>query len=354
VIVFDIETGPVTETELKRLMPPFDEAAVKTGNYGEEAAAKKIAKAERPPRPEIKIRDRDPKLVIAEVGGEPIASGIYDRLVGMRMVRQTRFKDGKWVPPDATQEARIKQEAVDFLVKEKRWALAAKKAGLKATDEDAQRQVDSFLKRYKTPAEKDKWLADHKLNEAEMKADYMRKSLADQMRRQVMESVKIPEAELKAAFDKEPDKYAQVEARHVLVKFDPKADEATRKAAKDKILAARKRIAGGEDFAKVAGEVSECPSGKRSGGSLGYFTRGRMVPPFEQAAFSLEPGKLSDVVETRFGYHIIRVEGKKTAFADAKKTIERKLVRPKQREALMAKEQELETTYPAKVNQDLL
>jgi parvulin-like peptidyl-prolyl isomerase len=86
----------------------------------------------------------------------------------------------------------------------------------------------------------------------------------------------------------------QVKASHILVKTESEAE---------KILEDLKK---GASFEKIAKEKSECPSKKR-GGSLGWFGRGKMVPEFEKAAFSLKKGELSDIVKTRFGYHIITV-----------------------------------------------
>jgi len=96
-----------------------------------------------------------------------------------------------------------------------------------------------------------------------------------------------------------------VGARHILKKFDAN-DEESKKAARKAIDAVAARLAAGEDFEQVAIEESEDGSAK-SGGDLGEFGRGRMVKPFEEAAFALEPGETSDVVESQFGYHIIRV-----------------------------------------------
>lgn len=103
-------------------------------------------------------------------------------------------------------------------------------------------------------------------------------------------------------------KEKEVRARHILVKVDKDAPAADKEAAKQKLLAAKARIEGGEDFAKVASEVSEDPGSKDNGGDLGFFGKGRMVPPFEEAAFALEVGKLSDAVETSHGFHLIKVE----------------------------------------------
>lgn len=97
-----------------------------------------------------------------------------------------------------------------------------------------------------------------------------------------------------------------VAARHILKKIAPDADDAAKQAARDAIDAAAKRIADGEDFAEVAKEVSD-DSSASSGGDLGTFGRGRMVEPFEDAAFALDVDEVSGIVESPFGLHIIKV-----------------------------------------------
>ncbi len=92
----------------------------------------------------------------------------------------------------------------------------------------------------------------------------------------------------------------QVTASHILISTDGKDKE----TAKAEIVALHAEITDGADFADIARAKSDCPSGSR-GGDLGAFGRGMMVPEFEQAAFELEPGALSGVVETDFGYHLI-------------------------------------------------
>src|SRR5262245_4980060 len=101
----------------------------------------------------------------------------------------------------------------------------------------------------------------------------------------------------------------EVRARHILRRVDEKADEATKKAARDLLEGLRKRIVDeGADFAKLAAENSEDTGSKDAGGELGFFAKGRMVEPFEKAAFALKPGETSQVVETPFGFHLIQVE----------------------------------------------
>jgi peptidyl-prolyl cis-trans isomerase C len=108
----------------------------------------------------------------------------------------------------------------------------------------------------------------------------------------------------------------QVRASHILIKpdtSDPNIELALAKAAaKAKAEELLKQIKNGADFAELARANSDCPSSAR-GGDLGFFARGRMVPAFEEAAFALGVGQLSDIVETEFGYHIIKVTDKKEA-----------------------------------------
>lgn len=104
-----------------------------------------------------------------------------------------------------------------------------------------------------------------------------------------------------------------VRASHILVRFgvDAKRDRAEADALLREILA---RLRAGEDFATLAREFSEDPGSARKGGDLGLFRKGRMAKPFEEAAFALrEPGDLSDIVETQFGLHIIRLSERRAA-----------------------------------------
>jgi parvulin-like peptidyl-prolyl isomerase len=99
----------------------------------------------------------------------------------------------------------------------------------------------------------------------------------------------------------------QVRARHILIRVPRDATEVRRKEALEAIQKAAERIQEGEAFEQVAREVSQDGSALQ-GGDLGYFSRGRMAPEFEKVAFCLEKGQLSDIVQTQFGYHLIKVE----------------------------------------------
>jgi peptidyl-prolyl cis-trans isomerase C len=104
----------------------------------------------------------------------------------------------------------------------------------------------------------------------------------------------------------------QVRARHILIKVEEGMSDEARGAARGQAAEARKRALAGEDFAALARELSQGPSGPK-GGDLGFFAADRMVEPFSRAAFALEPGGISDLVETRFGFHVIKVEERREA-----------------------------------------
>ena len=133
--------------------------------------------------------------------------------------------------------------------------------------------------------------------------------------REIRPGVEITDQEVSEFYNGNPQMFQrpeQVRARHILIAVEPDADEATKAAAGERAEAARKRAAGGEDFAALATELSEGPSAS-NGGDLGFFSADRMVKPFADAAFALEPGGISQVVETQYGYHVIKVEERRQA-----------------------------------------
>lgn len=169
----------------------------------------------------------------------------------------------------------------------------------------------------------------------------------------------IPERDFTALAEEtyraNPDTYRvpeQIHARHILRKVAPGADPAPIRAQLESIAA---RIDGGEDFAALAKEFSEDKGSAEQGGDLGFFGRGRMAVPFEEAAFALkDPDQLSPVTETRFGLHLIQLVERKPAllrpFAEVRAEIVSRLNADYRRNYLTAWEQELIEAANIEVN----
>jgi peptidyl-prolyl cis-trans isomerase C len=146
------------------------------------------------------------------------------------------------------------------------------------------------------------------------------------------------DTEIQEYFDKNKKKFDKAEtvhARHILIKVDEKDDDTAKAEKKKKVEGLRKQLIEGAEFEKLAKENSECPS-KEKGGDLGTFPRGRMVKPFEDAAFSQKINEVGPVIETKFGYHIIQVlehnEAESKSLAEVKTTITETLQNQKKQE----------------------
>lgn len=134
--------------------------------------------------------------------------------------------------------------------------------------------------------------------------------------KEILDKIKIGDKEAEDYYEKNKkvfERPEQVRARHILVIVKQGAGDDDKKAAKRKVQEILDRIKKGEDFAKLAEKFSDDPGSKQKGGDLGFFTKNSMIPAFDQVAFALEPGGVSGIVETSYGYHIIKVEEKKKA-----------------------------------------
>jgi peptidyl-prolyl cis-trans isomerase C len=185
-------------------------------------------------------------------------------------------------------------------------------------------------------AAEDKKLAD--TPEFKRKSDFARKKLLMEGLLQSIGKDALTDQTMHKVYDeavKQIGEEKEVHARHILFRV-PAGDEKASKEAEDKLKAVIARLKKGEDFAKVAGEVTEDPSGKANGGDLGYFSKDQMVPEFSEAAFKLEQGQISEPVKTQFGWHVIKVEDKRVKqapkFEEVKPQIENFVVRKAQAE----------------------
>jgi peptidyl-prolyl cis-trans isomerase D len=125
-----------------------------------------------------------------------------------------------------------------------------------------------------------------------------------------LQQVRVSSKEIEDYYQNNKEKFGQpkrVKVRHILIKADAKDAQASARA-KEKAESIQKEAAQGKDFAKLAQKYSEDPGTKDQGGEIGYITKGMVVPEFEAAAFSLKPGEVSLVIQTPYGFHILKVD----------------------------------------------
>src|SRR5947209_3519369 len=137
--------------------------------------------------------------------------------------------------------------------------------------------------------------------------------------------VVVPPADVDRAYKNNADQYKtpeQVRASHILLKTEGKDDAAVKAKAEEVLKQAR----GGADFAELAKKYSEDEGSAKNGGDLDYFGRGRMVPEFDQTVFAMQPGQISDLVKTQYGYHIIKLVDKKTATTRSLQEVRQQIV----------------------------
>lgn len=243
---------------------------------------------------------------VAAVNGTAITQADFDREVELA---QRRFA-GRGRSPGDSELLALKQGVLENLINRELLYQESQNRGIKIEEITITEQYELLKKRF--PHETDFRNALSKLNfsEAGMKLQIKRDLAIQQLiTKQFVQKVTITDKESKAYYDSHLQAFRrpeQVRASHILISVDGSADEAQKAAARKKIEDIQKKLNKGEDFAALAREFSQCPSGSR-GGDLGYLGRRQLVKPFEEVAFALPPGQVSDIVETSFGYHLITV-----------------------------------------------
>jgi peptidyl-prolyl cis-trans isomerase C len=244
--------------------------------------------------------------VVANIGDQKITVSDFDRMVGFLDADKQKLIEKNPQLKEAVLRQFIQSIVISNLAKEKGFDKTA----------EVRDQMDFF---------KDNYLATLYL------------------KHEILSKINIPDEDLKKYYEGHKDEFKtpeMVKVRHILVKVDESAPEKDKKAARKKAEGILKRIKAGEDFAKLAAEVSDDPGSKENGGEIGFFPKGRMVKSFEDAAFALKPGEVSGLVKTQYGYHIIKLEEKKPAgvqtFDEVKENIRQKLVQDQTKSDVVA------------------
>ena len=300
---------------------------------GQEQAAQPTTGAATPlPEPVKPVPETIPP-VVARVNGEGVPKAHFDR-----MLKQIEMQAGQPVPKERRDE--IYRKVLDQLVTDAALVQEARARGIQVTDAEANQVAEKEIARLRAQIPDEaafkKALADRDITLERLRTD-IRQALAvsKMMQAELSTTAGVSDAEVREFYDKNPDEFTGVRASHILIKTEG-MDEAAKKQARAAIEDVLKQAKAGTDFAELAKKHSSDGSAQ-NGGDLGFFTKGRMVPEFSNAAFALQPGQISDVVETQYGYHIIKVtERKDVPFTEASEKIRGFLAAKRQTEQQQA------------------
>ena len=248
--------------------------------------------------------------MLARVNGDSITKPVFERAL-----KSIELRAGGPVPPDRRDE--IYRGLLEQLVSIRLLRQEAATRKVDVPDADLEKRMSEVMQQFPS---KDVFAEMLKTQDTtlekfrtEQRQDLaINKMLGDALK----EKVAATPAQIDEFYKQNPDRFKQgerVRASHILVAVPQGADAVTKTQARSKAEGLLKQVKAGADFAKLAKENSQDPGSAKNGGDLGFFQQGQMVGPFNDVAFKLAPGSVSDLVETEFGFHIIKVAEKQTA-----------------------------------------
>jgi peptidyl-prolyl cis-trans isomerase C len=241
---------------------------------------------------------------IAKVGGESISRAELEAAI--RAVEQQN--GGHAVPPERRDE--IYRGVLDNLLSIRVLRQEVSDRHMTASETDIAAYVNELRKQFPSEAAFEQAMASQHVSPEKLRDKARIDLLVNRLLEgEVNAKLSVKPGDVSAFYEKNPDKFKQpesVHASHILIIVPPGADANTKAAAKARAEEALKAAKAGTDFAALARRYSQDGSAQR-GGDLGFVPRGQTAPAFEKAAFALQPGQISDVVESPFGFHIIKV-----------------------------------------------
>ncbi len=236
--------------------------------------------------------------VICLVNGEPLLRETVDKLLEPLL-------KAKRMPP--RELARLRQQKVQELVTDMLIGQFLKRENYAPTRKELDAEVTRLKNVFDAKRHPRAPSFEETLKRSGMSVDTLKAMATPRMRLSCYVRSNLTEKNVLRTYETEKDSWSEVRARHILIGTKKLKTKDEKEAARKKTEDLRLRALSGEDFARLAKESSDCPSGKKAGGDLGFFPRhGKMVEPFAAAAFALKKGGISPVVETKFGYHVIQ------------------------------------------------
>lgn len=248
----------------------------------------------------------------ALVNGKPVAYQDFEwelELYNRRLQSQ-----GMQIPEHL--QVQVRKEVIVELVNRELIFQESIKKGVAIEPEQVEKELDAIKQRYPDKKEFDAIMGSMKMSEERLKSQIAQRSaITALIEQEIVSKIEISDADVQSFYDDNTQLFErpeEVRASHILIKVAQDAGQEEKAEARKALAEIRKKAEAGDDLAELAGAHSQCPSAQ-NGGDLGYFPKGKMVPAFEKAAFELELDKVSDIVETDFGYHLIKVTDRRAA-----------------------------------------
>lgn len=262
--------------------------------------------------PQAVAAQKDTQGKVAVVNGVAISKADFDRQ--MERVQQQIAMTGQKLDP--AKLTKVKESVLESLINRELLYQESQKSGIKISNKTIDEHVAALKEKFPKQADFDKILKQMNLTEADLRSQFKEDlAIKEFIAKKITPQVKVSDADVKKFYDNHPNYFKRpktVRASHILIKVGPKATPAEQAKAKKKLEGIQAQLKKGADFATLAKKYSEGPSAAK-GGDLGYFSKGQMVGPFEDAAFALKKGQISNIVKTKFGYHLIKVTDIKPA-----------------------------------------
>ncbi|CEI71585.1 MULTISPECIES: peptidylprolyl isomerase [Romboutsia] len=279
---------------------------------------------------------------VATVNGQKITVSEYETTLALyKQSVEAMYGKNVWdteVEKGVKYRDKFKENILDQMINVEVVYEQAKKDNLLPTKEEVDKKYNELKKNIDSDKEYKKDMEKIGANDEFLRTQQEQDLAVQNYKEHFDKTIKISDEEMKKYYeDHKKDYYKdEVKASHILVSTQdkngkPLSDE-KKKEAKKKAEDLLKRAKSGEEFSELAKENSDDPGSAAQGGDLGYFSKGMMVPEFEKAAFNLKPGEISDIVESSFGYHIIKVTDKvneQTPYNDVKDSIKTILLNEK-------------------------
>ena len=243
---------------------------------------------------------------VATVNGKAISN--LDYQAELTLYKQRLQAQGMQIPEQL--QGQVGAEVLDQMIGRELIFQQSQKKGVKVDQAQVDKEMSAIKERFPDPKQFEAALAKMNLTEEKLRTQIgERTAIRAFIEQEIVSKIEVTDDEAKSFYEKNPNYFQrpeEVHAQHILIKSNKDDDEKKKAESRQDLMKIKKRADAGEDFSELAKAHSQGPSAP-NGGDLGYFPKGKMVPAFEKVAFELKNNEVSDIVETQFGFHLIKV-----------------------------------------------